>query len=189
MHRLIAIVMLMFWAIMFGGLAHLSLTGLLNGTTNHASDLQLLVASAGSIKIMPVLLMVVASLFGWAILALLVSDHAAFREVEAYSFAAAIFLMCACAVLAFANLGAASTIPALLTAALVTCVSASRHLQIADETKASADHGRDIARRMALGAAHNSLLSRVSGRPLPGQISLHHNVMPFPGKPINGGNI
>jgi hypothetical protein len=189
MHRLIAIAILLFWAVMFGGLAHLSLSGLLNGTPKSATELQLLMSSTGGLQIMPVLLMVVASLFGWAILALMVSDHEAFREVEAYSFAAAIFVMCACAVLAFANLGATATIPAILSAALVTCAAASRFLQIANQTEAAVDHGREIARRMALGAAHNSLLSRVSGRPLPGQTSLRHNVMPFPSKPTNGGNI
>jgi hypothetical protein len=161
----------------------------LNGTPKSATELQLLMSSTGGLQIMPVLLMIVASLFGWAILALMVSDHDAFREIEAYSFAAGIFLMCACSVLAFANLGVATTVPAVLSAALVTCAAASRFLETSSQSEAIKDEGREIARRMALGAAHNSLLSRVSGRPLPGQSSLRHNIMPFPTKPTTGGNM
>ena len=186
MHRLIAIAVLLFWAVIFGGLAHLSLSGLLNGTPEGASEFQLLMSFSGGLQIMPVLLMVVAAMFGWAILALLVSDNEAFREVEVYSFASAIFLMCACAALAFTKQDALMLTPAVLTAALATCAAASRYLQTAQKSETVVDHGREIARRMALGAAHNSLLSRVSGRQTSGQTYARNNVTAFPAKPLSG---
>jgi hypothetical protein len=189
MHRLIAIAILLFWAVMFGGLAHVSLSGLLNGAPEGAADLQLLFSIKGGLQIMPVLLMVVAALFGWAVLALLVSDIDAFREIEAYSYAGAIFMMCACAVLAFATLGLITTLPAFLTAALATSAAASRQLILLDTSEIIVDDSREIARHMALGAAHNSLLSRVSGRPLPGQSISRSNITLFPTKPTDGGNI
>ena len=194
MHRLIVVAVLLFWAILFGGLAHLSMSALLDSQPVISSELQLLVSSTGSIQIMPVLLMIIVALFGWAILALIVSDHCVFREIEAHSYAAAIFMMSACTILAFAKFGAVTSLPAILTAALVTSVAASRHLIVTNAPLVKLDEGREIARSMALGAAHNSLLSRVSGRQLPGYTPAsprlsRHNVTTFPVKPTNGGNI
>ena len=187
MHRLIAISVLTFWAVMFGGLAHLSLAGNLYGTAGSASELQLLFSTLCSFQIMFVVLIIIAVMFAWAILALTVSDHTAFREVESYAYSGAIFMMSACAILAFVNLGTASTTPGILVAALVTSVAASRQLGVAAEQEPQIDYGREIARRMALGAAHNSLLSRVSGRPLPGGSIRRNNVTPFPSNPATGG--
>jgi hypothetical protein len=188
MHRLIGIAILLFWAVMFGGLAHVSLNGLLNGAPAGAADFQLLFTKGGGLQVMPVLMMVIAALFVWAGLALVVSDQDSFREIETYSYAAAIFMMCACAVLAFTNLGLISSLPAFLTAALATSIAASRQLAVTKQTTVLPDTSREIARRMAAGAAHNSLLSRVSGRPISGQVSLQSNVTNFPVKPFNGEN-
>jgi hypothetical protein len=176
----------MFWGVMFGGLAHLGLAAMLSKSVVNPSELQLLISTAGSFQMMPVLLIVVAVLFAWAILALTVSDHDAFREVEAHSYAAAIFMMCACAILAFVNVGTVATTPTIIVAALVTSAAASRHLMLKSEDEPHADHGRELARRMALGAAHNSLLSRVSGRAIPGQTINFDNVTAFPKRPNNG---
>jgi hypothetical protein len=188
MHRLIAGSVLLFWGVMFGGLAHLSLSGMLNGAAANAVDFQLIFAKTGVLQFMPVLLMVVAALFGWALLALSVSDHDAFREIEANAYAAAIFMMGACAILAFVNFGLAASIPAVLVASLATSAAASRFLTVDVTTELSRDQSQEKARRMALGAAHNSLLSRVSGRPIPNQNSLRDNVTAFPTKPNNGGS-
>ena len=187
MHRLIAISVLAFWAVMFGGLAHLSLASNLNGALANTSELQLLVSTAKPFQIMPVLLIVIAVLFAWAILALAVSDHHSFREVENHSYAAAIFMMSACAFLAFVKLGIAATTPAIMVAALITSVAASRLLQTEADDEPQIEYGRQFARRMAMGAAHNSLLSRVSGRPLPGHPAHRNNVTQFPTNPANGG--
>ncbi len=188
MHRLITIPILLFWAVTFGGLAHISLNGILNGAPAGADDFKLLFTKNGGLQIIPVLMMVVTALFAWAILALMISDQDAFREIEAYSYAAAIFMMSACAGLAFANLGIITSLPAILTAALATSVAASRQLVVSKQPGAIPDKSREIARRMAVGAAHNSLLSRVSGRPIHSKISMPSNVTHFPVKPFNGGN-
>jgi hypothetical protein len=60
-------------------------------------------------------------------------------------------------------------------------------LRIEASAEPEGNQGRDLARRMALGAAHNSLLSRVSGRPISGQTLPRNNVTAFPTKPVNGG--
>jgi hypothetical protein len=190
MHRLIAFAILLFWAVMFGGLAHVSLNGILNGAPAGAVDFQLLFTETGGLQMMPVLMMIVAALFGWALLALMVSDHDVFREIETYSYAAAIFMMSACAVLAFATLGLITSLPAFLTAALATSIVASRQLMIAGQPEAiPADTSREIARRMAASAAHNSLLSSLGGRPIYNQISSRNNVTHFPVKPGNGDKL
>ena len=192
MHRLIAFAVLLFWATLFGGIAHMSLSGMLNGDAADSYSLQLLAASVAGFNVTPIMLLLIVALFGWAILALLASDHQSFREIEAYSYAAAIFMMSACSVLGFVKLGIVASLPAILTAALVTSVAASHHLIVAEKPLVKTSNGRTIARQMALGAAHNSLLSRVSGRPLPGHIrhnSARQNVTAFPVKPTNGGII
>ena len=186
MHRLIACSVMLFWAVMFGGLAHLALSGILHIAPANAVEFQLLFSKTSGLQVMPVLLMVVSALFGWALLALAISDFRAFREVEAHSYAAAIFVLSACAVLAFVKLGLAATVPAILAAALATTAAASHNLSIEHRAEAEPDHGRQIARRMALGAAHNSLLSRVSGRPVSSRTIARNNVTPFPTKPLNG---
>jgi hypothetical protein len=184
MHRLTTATILLFWAVMFGGLAHLALYGLLHGAPENASEFQLLLTHAGMFQFIPVLMMVVAALFGWAILALLFSDDAAFREVEAYSYAAGIFMMCGCTVLAFAISGIATPMPALLTAALATCITASSLLNTKSPKETAFDDGRQAARLMALDAVHNALLSRIGGRPLN-----HANISKFPNPPVKGSNL
>ena len=190
MHRLIVIAVLIFWAILFGGFAHLSLSGSLSSSPHATSELQLFAASAGQFQIMAVLLMVVAALFGWAVLALIVSDDVkAFREVEAYSYAAAIFMMSACSILALANLGLMVTLPSVLVAALAVSAAGSQHLSVMRKAEIDTDLGRTFARRMALGAAHNSMLTRVSGRPLVDVKPHGTNISIFPIKPTTGGTL
>ena len=187
MHRSIASSVLLFWAVMFAGLAHLSLAGILNVPIPNPVEFQLLFLKTSGLQVMPVLLMVISAFFGWALLALVMSDQIAFREIEAYAYAMAVFMMCACAILAFLNAGIALTTPTVLVAGLVTSAAASRHLALEAKQYPDVDYGRDVARRMALAAAHNSLLSRVSGRPSNRVPLARNNVMLFPTKPTNGG--
>ena len=57
----------------------------------------------------------------------------------------------------------------LLLGALAVSFAATRQLNLAENPETDeGDVSRTVARRMALGAAHNSLLSRVSLRPIPG---------------------
>ncbi len=180
MHRLIVATLLLFWAVMFGGFAHLALYSLLHGAPENISEFQLFLTGAGQFQFMPVLMMVVSALFGWAILALLVSDDAAFREVEAYSYAAGIFMMCTCTVLEFASFGISTPTPALLTAALATCMTASSFLKTKCPTEPMPDDDNQSAiRLMALGAVHNSLLSRIGGRPFNS-----FDIKEFPNSPL-----
>ncbi len=190
MHRLIAIALLTFWTLFFASLAHLSLMGMLNHSVQSASELQLLMTAAGQFQIMPVVLMVVSALFIWAVLALLVTDDIiGFREIETYAYGSAIFTMSACSLLAVANFNIIMSLPAIVVAALAACAVASQHLSIAIEPEIEMDQGRTFARQMALGAAHNSLLVRVSRRPLPGQKPSTQNVSLFPIKPSNGSQL
>ena len=189
MHRLIAIAVLSFWAISLGGLAHLSLTGMLFKSPQGASEFQLLLSSTGQFQFMPVLLMIVVALFAWAIISLIVSnDETAFREVETHAYAGAIFLMGACSILAVVKFSIFALSPAILISALIVCVAASQRLSIVDAPEPEIDVGRQSARQMALGAAHNSLLTRISRRPLPGQQQIAKNISLFPIQPTNGGN-
>lgn len=164
MHRLNAIVILLFWAIMFGGLAHVSLAGFLTGAEGNGTDLQLLLSSAAGYQLMPVMMMIVAALFGWAILALVTTDFQSFREVETYAYATAIIVMCACTLLAFAKFGTVTSLPAIFTSALCVCLVASKQLMPDEAPTYAKNKSRALARQMALSAAHNSLLSRLSGR-------------------------
>ena len=194
MHRLIAVAVLLFWAVLFGCIAHISLAGALNASSAQSYDLLLLATTIGGVNLTPIMLMLIVALFGWAILALLASDYDSFREIEAYSYAAAIFMMTACMVLGFAKSGVVASLPAILTAALATCVTASHQLILEKKPSTSEFGGRTIARQMALGAVHNSLLSHISGRPLPGENIvrsniLRQNIMAFPLKPNNGGTL
>lgn len=164
MHRLIAISILLFWAILFVAFAHVSLSSHLQGDTASGVDLQLLLTGTSQYPFLPVIMLVVAAVFGWAILALIASDEDHFREIEAYAYAAAIIAMSVATLLALVEFGFLVFTPAVLMAALCASIASSRFMDLQRATINRSVLSRDSARLMAMGAAHNSMLSRVSGR-------------------------
>ncbi|MGL4404450.1 MAG: hypothetical protein ACRCT6_01705 [Notoacmeibacter sp.] len=180
MHRFIAISILLFWAVVFGGLAHVSLVGLLQLDSSNAADLDFLLSASGGNQLVPVMMMLVSALFGWSILALVATDHASFREVEEYAYATGIIVMTACSLLGLIELGLLSTVPVILTAALAASIAASKSLIAGEIVDDVDDQSKSAARYMALGAAHNSLLSRVSGRGLQRPAPLNAKIPQFP---------
>jgi hypothetical protein len=165
MHRKLAISLLMFWLVAFGGLAYVAVSGL--GVTP-------VKALAYTFDGMPFdqlsasMMMIVAALFGWAVLALVTDEVTCFREVEATAYAAGLVAL---SVILVASLAKPADFPGAATVMAATlAVSAASSWAFDLERKpqpAASDMSRHAARRMAIVAAHNSMLSRVSGRGAP----------------------
>jgi hypothetical protein len=165
MHRMLAISLLLFWGVVFGGLAHVTLSGM-----QEASP----VAIAFALHHLPLaqlsasMMMLVAVLFGWAVLALVTDELQGFREVETVAYAAGIVAL---SVIVVATLARPAEVPgaaSIFAASLAVSAASSwtMNLERKPETGVS-DVSRAAARRMAIGAAHNSMLARVSGRQNP----------------------
>ena len=157
---------LAFWATVFAGLAYLTFkvpAMPLSGTPG--SEFSTLLATANSYALMSVMLLMVAVLFAWAALSGFGQDEAGVREVETYAYAGGILAMGVCVVIGFHALAALRVVPTVLTAMLATSAAASRFLPLDERGREEADEiSRHAARMMALGAAHTTMLARVSGR-------------------------
>jgi cytochrome bd-type quinol oxidase subunit 2 len=159
MHRALAISLLLFWGAVFGGLAH----SILRSNAVFGGTLADVIIALPFSQLSATMMLIVAVLFGWAILALVTDDTAGYREVEKTAYAAAVVAL---AVVMVAAIAKPSTMPgsaSVLVASLAVSAAASWRFEL-ERNVDGGDVSKIAARRMALGAAHNSLLSRVSGR-------------------------
>jgi hypothetical protein len=165
MSRLVSISVLMFWAVLFAGLAHLSMgQPVISGQMPAEFQFNALLAALNAHQLMAVMVMIVAALFFWAAMSVAFGDAEDFRIVEATAYAAGVAAMAVALVSGFLWLAAVLVAPAALTAALAASAAASHWLPVGAAAR-QGDLSLSVARRMAISAAHNSMLSRIGGRP------------------------
>jgi cytochrome bd-type quinol oxidase subunit 2 len=162
MHRTLAISILLFWGAVFGGFAH----SVLSGNHEFGGTIADTISAMPFTQLSATMMLIVAVLFGWAVLALVTDDVHGFREVERSAYAAAIVALVIVMVAAIAKPSAMPGTASILVASLAVSAAASWRLEI-EHQEHDVDVSKVAARHMALGAAHNSLLSRVSGRAAP----------------------
>lgn len=165
MSRLVPVSVLMFWSALFAGLAHLSMTvPVLTGALPVEFQFNALLAALNTHQLMAVMMMIVAALFLWAAMSVAFGGVEDFRLVEALAYAGGVLAMAVALISGFVWLAVVLIVPTVLTAALAASAAASRWMPVGAE-RGPADISAVVARRMAISAAHNSMLSRIGGRP------------------------
>jgi predicted neutral ceramidase superfamily lipid hydrolase len=165
MSRLVSISVLMFWSVLFGGLAHISMgQPMIAGPMPAEFQFNALLAALNAHQLMAVMVMIVAALFFWAAISVAFGDAEDFRIVETTAYVAGVAAMIVALVSGFVWLAAVLIAPTALTAALAASAAASHWLPVTSDANRR-DMSISVARRMAISAAHNSMLSRIGGRP------------------------
>lgn len=170
MSRSIAISIMVFWTGLFAGLAHLAARGLSDAGSVQDTLFFGVLDSLNNHHLLIVLLLVVAVLFAWAAMSAAMGDEGDFRLVGSHAYAAAIFAMLVAQLAGMAADRMLLAIPAVLAASLAASAAACHWLPARAAQVEQDDVSRSLARRMALGAAHNSMLGRISGRPAPREV-------------------
>jgi hypothetical protein len=165
MSRLVPVSVLLFWAALFAGLAHASMTApLLDITLPAEFQFNALLTALNAHQLMAVMMMIVAALFLWAAMSVAFGGADDFRQVETLAYSGGVVAMLVALVSGFVWLAVVLIVPTALTAALAASAAASHWLPVGAERQ-QRDISASVARRMAISAAHNSMLSRLGGRP------------------------
>jgi uncharacterized membrane protein YcfT len=164
MSRSISICVLLFWSALFAGMAYLGLGQPRFGADSllHA-DQDALLAVLNQHQLMIVMVLLVATLFFWAAMSVAFGEAIEFRNVESTAYCGAIVAVTVALIAGFAKLSPTLGVPAMLVASLAASAAASHWLPVT-ETAANTGLSQSLARRMAISAAHNSMLSRIGGR-------------------------
>jgi hypothetical protein len=165
MPRFVSVSVLLFWAAAFGALAHMALAvppGMVSGTSEGRVIAWL--AAQGGGQLMAVMCLLVASLFLWAGMSVAFGDADDFRAVEGHAYAGGILAMLVAIVAGAVSLAILLVAPTVITASLAASAAASHVLPVGRDEPVVEDVSRSVARRMALSAAHNSMLSRLGGK-------------------------
>ncbi|MCU0830313.1 MAG: hypothetical protein MUC58_02140 [Rhizobiaceae bacterium] len=165
MPRVVSVSVLLFWVAAFGALAHMALVvpGGAIGTSAEGRFLAWLAMQGGS-QLVTVLCVLVASLFLWAALSVAFGDAEEFRAVEGHAYAGGILAMAVAVIGGALTLAMLLVVPTIITASLAASAAASHVLPVGRDPLDGWDISRATARRMAMSAAHNSMLSRLAGR-------------------------